>query len=136
MAPSETQQGSDSLREAVPAYDDLEAKRARAGVAAALFGALEEDEEGDPQDEQPCVGRYRIDSRLGSGGMGVVYRAHDPDLERAVAVKLLHSETGADDKARARMLREARSLAKLSHPNVITVYDVGTQDGQVFVPTS
>ncbi len=115
------------LREA-PAYDDLEARRARAGVAAALFGSATD----DPA-ERVAVGRYEIDSRLGSGGMGVVYRAHDPDLDRPVAVKLLHSESSDDDKARARMLREARALAKLSHPNVITVYDVGTDAGQVFV---
>jgi predicted Ser/Thr protein kinase len=111
---------------AAPAYEDLEARRARAGVAAALFGGADEP-------ERLAVGRYEIDSRLGSGGMGVVYRAHDPDLDRPVAVKLLHGESSDDDKARARMLREARALAKLSHPNVITVYDVGTDAGQVFV---
>jgi serine/threonine protein kinase len=115
------------LREAAPAYEDLEARRARAGVAAALFGG------GADEPERVAVGRYEIDSKLGSGGMGVVYRAHDPDLDRPVAVKLLHGESSDDDKARARMLREARALAKLSHPNVITVYDVGTDDGQVFV---
>jgi len=120
-------QSPDSLREAAPAYDDIEAKRARAGVAAALFGEPSEDH------ERPSVGRYEIRGRLGAGGMGVVYRAHDPDLDRPVAVKLLHHDASTDDKARARMLREARSLAKLSHPNVIAVYDVGTEDGQVFV---
>jgi predicted Ser/Thr protein kinase len=118
---------SPHISEAAPAYDDLEARRARAGIAAALFGA------GADEPERVAVGRYEIDSRLGSGGMGVVYRAHDPDLDRPVAVKLLHGESSDDDKARARMLREARALAKLSHPNVITVYDVGTDAGQVFV---
>jgi serine/threonine protein kinase len=117
----------EQLRDAAPAYEDLEARRARAGVAAALFGGAAD------EPERVAVGRYEIDSRLGSGGMGVVYRAHDPDLDRPVAVKLLHSESSDDDKARARMLREARALAKLSHPNVITVYDVGTDAGQVFV---
>lgn len=119
--------GAAALREAAPAYEDLEARRARAGVAAALFGG------GADEPERVAVGRYQIDSRLGSGGMGVVYRAHDPDLDRPVAVKLLHGESSDDDKARARMLREARALAKLSHPNVITVYDVGTDAGRVFV---
>ena len=126
-------QSPDSLREAAPAYDDFEAKRARAGVAAALFGGVEADEDDATEDEAPSVGRYEIRDRLGAGGMGIVYRAHDPDLDRPVAVKLLHHDTSTDDKARARMLREARSLAKLSHPNVIAVYDVGTEDGQVFV---
>jgi serine/threonine protein kinase len=121
----------DLLRDAAPAFDDVEAKRARAGVAAALFGGG--GELGSAPAERVAVGRYEIESRLGAGGMGVVYRAHDPDLERPVAVKLLHADSSTDDKARARMLREARALAKLSHPNVITVYDVGTDDGRVFV---
>ncbi len=121
--------GPDLLQGAAPAYDDVEAKRARAGVAAALFGGSDDEHES----ERVAVGRYEISSRLGAGGMGVVYRAHDPDLDRPVAVKLLHTDSAADEKARARMLREARALAKLSHPNVITVYDVGTDDGQVFV---
>jgi serine/threonine protein kinase len=64
--------------------------------------------------------------------MGVVYRAHDPDLDRQCGQAAPH-RFSADEKARARMLREARALAKLSHPNVITVYDVGTDAGQVFV---
>ena len=119
--------GPDPLRDAAPDYDDLEAERARAGVATALFGVSE------APAQPPAVGRYRIDGRVGAGGMGVVYRAHDPDLDRPVAVKLLHADAASDDTARARMLREARALAKLSHPNVITVYDVGTAGDQVFV---
>jgi len=65
--------------------------------------------------------------------MGVVYRAHDPELDRRVAVKLLRSDTAFDEKARQRMLREARSMARLAHPNVIHVYDVGVVGDQVFV---
>jgi hypothetical protein len=65
--------------------------------------------------------------------MGVVYRAHDPELDRHVAVKLLRSDTVGDELARQRMLREARSMARLAHPNVIHVYDVGVVDEQVFV---
>jgi len=76
------------------------------------------------------LGRLRLERVLGSGGMGVVYAAFDPDLERRVAVKLLH--TGNAD-ARARLLREARAMAKLSHANVITVFDVGSADGEDFV---
>jgi predicted Ser/Thr protein kinase len=76
------------------------------------------------------LGRLRLERVLGTGGMGVVHAAFDPDLERRVAVKLLHASS-AD--ARARLLREARAMAKLSHPNVITVFDVGTADGEDFV---
>ncbi|TMQ07758.1 MAG: serine/threonine protein kinase, partial [Deltaproteobacteria bacterium] len=81
-------------------------------------------------DRPAALGRLRLERVLGSGGMGVVHAAFDPDLERRVAVKLLHASS-AD--ARARLLREARAMAKLSHPNVITVFDVGTADGTDFV---
>jgi tetratricopeptide (TPR) repeat protein/predicted Ser/Thr protein kinase len=69
------------------------------------------------------VGRYVILSLLGTGGMGAVYAAHDPELDRKVALKLLRSDASASDGVR--MLREARALAKLSHPNVVAVHDVG-----------
>ncbi len=72
------------------------------------------------------LGRYRIGRKLGEGGMGVVYAAHDPDLDRQVAIKVLRPGQQASDAARARLLREARAMAKLSHPNVITVHEVGT----------
>src|SRR5262245_60712279 len=75
------------------------------------------------------IGRYEVLRRAGAGGMGVVYLAHDPDLERKVAVKLLHPDK-SDDK---RLLREARAMAKVAHPNVVTVHDVGTVDEGVFV---
>ena len=67
------------------------------------------------------LGRYVVLDRLGAGGMGVVYAAYDPKLDRRVALKLLHH--GADE---TRLLREAQALARLSHPNVVAVHDVGT----------
>ncbi len=84
------------------------------------------------------LGRYVVLSRVGSGGMGVVFAAYDPELDRKVAIKVLRGAsggTGAKELAdqRARLLREAQAMAKLSHPNVITVHDVGTFEGQVFV---
>ena len=80
------------------------------------------------------IGRYLIIERLGSGGMGVVYAAYDPDLNRKVAIKLLRSQPGAmASQGRARLLREAQSMARLSHPNVVAVYDVGVAFDQVFV---
>ena len=81
------------------------------------------------------IGRYLITERLGAGGMGVVYGAYDPELDRKVAIKLLHAESWTSDSTlgRARLLREAQAMARLSHPNVIAVFDVGTFREQVFV---
>src|SRR5687767_8341474 len=77
------------------------------------------------------LGRYLVLERLGSGGMGVVYAAYDPELDRSVALKLLRG--GSDPDGRARLLREAQAMARLQHPNVIAVHDVGTVGGEVFV---
>ncbi|MCY1054088.1 serine/threonine-protein kinase [Nannocystis sp. SCPEA4] len=80
-----------------------------------------------------CVGRYMILGRLGSGAMGVVYAAYDPELDRKIALKLLHARGNASLDARARLLREAKSLARLSHPNVVGVHDVGTYGDHIFL---
>lgn len=81
------------------------------------------------------VGRYMILEVLGAGGMGVVYRAYDPELDRKVALKVVQhrASTAADTDGRARMLREAQAIARLSHPNVVAIHDVGTNDQQVFI---
>ncbi|MCA9659457.1 MAG: tetratricopeptide repeat protein [Myxococcales bacterium] len=80
-------------------------------------------------------GRYVVLDALGEGGMGVVYAAYDPELDRKVAIKLLHPHSARRrrDEVRARLLREAQALARLSHPNVVAVHDVGVVDGDVFV---
>ncbi len=78
------------------------------------------------------MGRFVILGTLGAGGMGVVHSAYDPELDRKIAIKLLKS-AGAREKARARLRREAQALARLNHPNVVTVYDVGVHAGGVFV---
>jgi serine/threonine protein kinase len=83
-----------------------------------------------------CVGRYVIEALIGHGAMGAVYAANDPDLDRKVAVKLLRAETLSETarlQMRARLLREAQAMARLSHPEVITVYDVGALGDQLFV---
>ena len=77
------------------------------------------------------IGRYRIDGVLGRGGMGVVYEAWDPDLQRKVAVKVLRDAAGG--AGRVRLLREARAMARLSHPNVLPVFEVGSHDGRDFI---
>ncbi len=79
-----------------------------------------------------AVGRYVVLSELGSGAMGVVYGAYDPELDRKVALKLLHARPG-DTQGRAKLLLEAQALAKLAHPNVVGVYDVGAVDDRVWI---
>jgi tRNA A-37 threonylcarbamoyl transferase component Bud32 len=80
------------------------------------------------------IGRYRLLEPIGAGGMGVVYAARDPELDRKVAVKVMRSDRRRnDEELRPRLLREAHAMARLSHPNVITVYDVGTFEGSVFI---
>ncbi len=73
------------------------------------------------------VGRYLVTEEIGSGGMGVVYAAYDPELDRRVALKLLRARARQTPGAEARLLREARAIARLSHRNVVAVYDVGVE---------
>ena len=79
------------------------------------------------------IGEFEVLSPLGAGGMGEVYRARDPRLEREVALKVLPAETVADDTSRARLLREARMASKLNHPNICTIYEVGETEQQTFI---
>ncbi|HEY8379437.1 MAG TPA: serine/threonine-protein kinase, partial [Nannocystis sp.] len=79
------------------------------------------------------VGRYVIVEKVGAGAMGVVFAAYDPELNRKIALKFLHMRGSANLQARARLLREAKSLARLSHPNVVAVHDVGTYGDHVFL---
>ncbi len=80
------------------------------------------------------VGRFRIDATLGSGGMGDVYRAYDPVLDRDVALKVLRSNGSADDPQRLRrVIREARAAAALTHPNTVTIFEVGEAEHEVFI---
>jgi predicted Ser/Thr protein kinase len=77
------------------------------------------------------LGRYQLERELGVGGMGIVHAALDPELERRVAIKLILRATS--DEARARLLREARAMARLTHPNIITIYEIGSEGGRDFV---
>jgi len=98
---------------------------------------------GDPADiDEPGLergdrlGRYTILGRLGRGGMGVVYAAYDPRLDRRVALKLLRADARSEsdqELARTRLLREAQAMARLSHPNVAAVYDVGRFGDEIYV---
>jgi serine/threonine-protein kinase len=78
-------------------------------------------------------GRYRVESRIARGGMATVYTGVDTRLDRAVAIKIMHAGLGDDDDFAARFVREARAAARLNHPNVVAVFDQGSDDGTVFL---
>ncbi len=98
-------------------------RHARTGAEAA----------GDPMTGRLLEGRYRIGARIARGGMASVYEATDVRLDRTVAVKIMHPGLGDDAEFAARFVREARSAARLSHPNVVAVYDQGDDHGTVFL---
>jgi serine/threonine protein kinase len=79
------------------------------------------------------LGRYRIEARIGEGAMADVYRAHDPDIGRVVAIKALKPDYRRDPELGARFLREARAAGALNHPNIATIYDVGEADGVPYI---
>src|SRR2546423_7277472 len=78
-------------------------------------------------------GRYRLEARIGRGGMSTVYRAFDTVLERTVAIKLLHREIATDSDQLERFRREARAVAQLSHPHIVGVIDAGEEDGRPYI---
>ena len=110
-----------------PALRSPELQQARANARARLLG--------QPAPAPMRVDRFLIVRRLGAGGMGVVYAAYDPELDRKVAVKVLRpsADDGRNEHLRMRLVREAQAMAKVTHPNVVTVHEVGTFEGQVFI---
>ena len=104
----------------------LETQRLMHRLQSQLFGASDV--------HAPTLGRFSIIGRLGEGGMGTVFTAYDPHLDRKVALKVLRGGPGDDEgDGQARLLREAQTLAKLSHPNVVSIHEVGTVQGRVYI---
>src|ERR1051326_441697 len=79
------------------------------------------------------LGPYEIQSQLGAGGMGEVYRARDTRLERTVAIKVLRDHFSQNAELKQRFEREARAISSLNHPNICTLYDIGNQDGTEYL---
>src|SRR3979411_2121298 len=78
-------------------------------------------------------GRYRLDAKIGRGGISAVYRAFDIVLERQVAIELMHSEIASDSDHLERFRREARAVAQLSHPHIVKVIDAGEDQGRPYI---
>src|SRR5688500_9124057 len=85
----------------------------------------------------PMIGqtldRYRIEAKLGEGGMGVVYRARDTHLDRVVAIKVLPADKVSDPRRKERFVQEARAASALNHPNIVTVHDIRSDAGVDFI---
>jgi TolB-like protein len=115
-----------AAHEAVPEDLDSLAARILPGVLDRLSHALA----GAAPEPQQTVGRYRIEERLGGGGMGEVYRARDLSLARPVALKFLPPHLSNNPEARARLMREARAASVLDHPNIAVVFEIGTTESE------
>jgi len=110
-----------------PAYDSLIPESLTHAKSRPNIRAMEE-----PSKGVQTLGHYRLGSRLGEGGMGVVYLADDTQLERTVAIKLV-SEKLVDSDSRQLLLAGARTASALNHPNICTIHEVGQSDGLTFI---
>jgi len=130
---------ADVVAETVPGRGSVGGAATAVGVDArdsdALEALLSAVHQPGPATEGTLLDRFVVEEELGRGGMGVVLSARDPELDRKVAIKVLHREADGSESsgAEARLLREAQALAKLSHPNVVAVHEVGTIGREIFV---
>ena len=112
-------------------FRDVDARLEALRPLAAAQGGAAGGSDSKPSDQRP--GRYRIDRELGRGGMGIVYKATDLVLDRPVALKVLPDQLRDNPQALRNFVREAKAAAKMNHPNIVTVYDAGEQDGRTFI---
>ena len=138
-------EAADELQEAVDLYEkiltfDYHYKDVEKRLEFARSKVRESPRAESPSGTQETVGppsrrsgRYRIEGELGRGGMGIVYKAQDTVLDRSVAFKVLPDALKDNPEALKNFLREAKSAAKLNHPNIVTVYDAGEQDGRYYI---
>ena len=119
---------ANEARAALFAADTLERGALHADILSRMFGEVDEE-------IAQTLGRYVIERELGEGGMGVVYLAHDPELDRKVALKLLreHMRPSEGEQTEHRLQLEARAMARLQHPNVVNVHDVGRHRDRLFL---
>jgi serine/threonine protein kinase len=122
--------GSDA---GLPARPSRHPEPALVGARGTLDGGRELSLDGTPRDVAMWSDRYRVLRELGRGGMGITYVAHDLELDRDVALKLVRPDVGGADAAQVRLHREAQALARLAHPNIVAVYDVGTYQGRAYI---
>ena len=78
------------------------------------------------------LGKYELQTEIGRGDLGVVYRGHDPDVARPVAIKVLHADLARDQEFARSFMRSAQTSARLNHPNIVSIYDMGADKGQYF----
>ncbi len=119
---SQTMASDPRMRRAAQVDHDLAYQQQKAAIRARLLGGPV---------QVTTIGRFQILRQLGEGGMGVVYAAYDDKLDRKIAIKVLRGK--ASRTARARLLREAQALAKVVHPNIVGVHEVGEHDGQIYL---
>ena len=125
MSDHASEPGPANLRNVGPPAPSLEGEAMRRRIGARLFGA---------PSEPLRIGRFRVQRSIGEGGMGIVYEAEDDTLDRRVAIKVIRPDAGGSrSRERERLLEEARALARLSHPNVISIYEVGEHGDEIFI---
>ncbi|MBK8714833.1 MAG: serine/threonine protein kinase [Deltaproteobacteria bacterium] len=125
---------ADAVPEGGPAPDAETIEHAPGVESQFLLARAQQRLLGAPADAAPVVvGRYRIVRRLGAGAMGLVYAGRDDALDREVAIKLLQSQLADSETSRQRLMREAQAMARLNHPNVAHVYEVGEHAQQLFI---